>query len=721
MVTVTRPNGSFTPSNPITNTTKYQDDSAAVAPKVAISSAKLDGDINKAFDVLTVHDNTLEAVNTSLATLNAAVDVVEAQVISVKTYGAKMDARRVTDGVSTSGSNVYTSATAAFTSADIGKLLIFIGAGAASGTGDGYINMPLIGTITAITPTTATVNLLGGGAANASFNTTGREVIIASDDLVPLNAAIAAAKVTTNFGGATVLIPTGDLYVSAVPTNTGGVQFTGSGRGLIADRYGPTLFTLRNDDYENVFGQEYLGFIHRKIRDLAAFKIVFSGDSTTAGAQIADPLYWPDALVLSGLRDRGIIGATAVNRGQSGQTCNSWANAVSGVGGSPFVAGDIAAAPDCVVVRWGINDPINLAVAGAGQTITQYETNLRVGLAALRAHKTSNQMSIILMTPNPVSDSSHLRDEKWLEQVSLICRKAARDYECAFIDTFRIFRGAARGKIAEYIMDAPYADAERHIHPLTELNGMICDRIVSLMTLQTFAHKKTNNFLNYSSAEPQFDFTDAPSTYPIGVHMQPATTGNGWPFGGMLKTERGLSGHVVQTLYCATGNASPRNLGYFQRQNLLTTGWTEWTPYNVTETNFALTLRGLTVAGSHTYSLNDCHGFRNGGVGHLWFTVKVATLDATMSGTLVLRGVPTVLSQRPSSPGPTVPNHFIPLASGGMNLTGGYTDVVGFMFQGSADITLYKSGANVTRTLLTTADLTSASEISGYMANRQNI
>lgn len=75
MATITRPAGGYTPSNPITNSTKYQDDSAG---NIAISSAKVDGDINKAFDVLTEHDDQLEEHESRIEALEeASVPVTE--------------------------------------------------------------------------------------------------------------------------------------------------------------------------------------------------------------------------------------------------------------------------------------------------------------------------------------------------------------------------------------------------------------------------------------------------------------------------------------------------------------------------------------------------------------------------------------------------------------------------------------------------------------------
>lgn len=57
MGTITRPAAGYTPANAITNSTKYQDDRNN---GIKVSSVKVDGDINKSFDILTDHDNLLE-------------------------------------------------------------------------------------------------------------------------------------------------------------------------------------------------------------------------------------------------------------------------------------------------------------------------------------------------------------------------------------------------------------------------------------------------------------------------------------------------------------------------------------------------------------------------------------------------------------------------------------------------------------------------------------
>ena len=79
MATVTRPAGGYVPVNPITNTTKYQTDSTN---GVAISSLKMDGELNKTFDTLSDHDNTLATHTSTLADHETRIDTLEGAVVS---------------------------------------------------------------------------------------------------------------------------------------------------------------------------------------------------------------------------------------------------------------------------------------------------------------------------------------------------------------------------------------------------------------------------------------------------------------------------------------------------------------------------------------------------------------------------------------------------------------------------------------------------------------
>lgn len=102
----------------------------------------------------------------------------------VTTFGALGDTRVVNDGAMTSGSSTLTSATAAFTTADVGKYVSVKGAGASGVT-------TLIATITARNSATS-VTL---SAANASGGAvTAAAVFVGTDDTLAIQEAIDAAE-----------------------------------------------------------------------------------------------------------------------------------------------------------------------------------------------------------------------------------------------------------------------------------------------------------------------------------------------------------------------------------------------------------------------------------------------------------------------------------------------------------------------------------------------
>jgi hypothetical protein len=95
-------------------------------------------------------------------------------------YGAKGDGRLVTNAAITTGTAILTSATAVFTSGDVGKSVVISGAG---GTGE-----VLLATISGLTNST-TVTLSGNAAATVS----GQIAFIATDDTAAVKASVSAA------------------------------------------------------------------------------------------------------------------------------------------------------------------------------------------------------------------------------------------------------------------------------------------------------------------------------------------------------------------------------------------------------------------------------------------------------------------------------------------------------------------------------------------------
>lgn len=121
---------------------------------------------------------------------------------NVKRFGAKGDARRVDDAVTTSSGTTVTSATAAFTAADVGKTVWAISAG-------GILKLART-TIVSVTSGTE-VQVASAAIGSAS----GVTMIVGTNDTDALQAAAAAAKAAVTRGK--VYVPSGGYIFTALP------------------------------------------------------------------------------------------------------------------------------------------------------------------------------------------------------------------------------------------------------------------------------------------------------------------------------------------------------------------------------------------------------------------------------------------------------------------------------------------------------------------------
>lgn len=211
-----------------------------------------------------------------------------------------------------------------------------------------------------------------------------------------------------------------------------------------------------------VWGAENLYGFYNKLIARAAVKIVFTGDSTTADTVVTDANWRIADLIANGARADGFNAVTSVNRGQFGKNTQEW--------DATYVSGDIAENGDLYVVRWGLNDPYG------GRTLAQYAASLRSGLAKLRAAKPlSGGVGIVLMTPNSTDDAGGVipRDALWHEEVVKIHRRAARDFNCAFIDTYGLLQNSQDS--AGLWMDSI------KVHPLGVYNLLLSSTIYDLL------------------------------------------------------------------------------------------------------------------------------------------------------------------------------------------------------------------------------------------------
>lgn len=329
---------------------------------------------------------------------------------------------------------------------------------------------------------------LSGPVVNAAwFGVIGDEGV--TDNAARLQKAIDAA----GWRG-TVELPAGVIHCAAAPTNPKGVHFRGRGYVTIpsADGY-RQRWDLRSDEFELIAGEEYLGAWWNVCRpgvgNIAAAKVEFLGDSTTAGTGIADPDYVIDKLVKDNLLAMGSrLNPIFINRGVGGATTEDIR--------TNQVPLTITNQPHLVILRPGHNDIYSRMPAGAKSAADieaaaeLVRVSLDAALASLRAAFSHQRLSIILMTPNSASLSLDGRDERYYETLSPMYRRLARKYKCCFFDTYRMWRDARDMNDPAMIgkwLDRPYAANAGGIHPLEIFNMRIADVLTRLIMPPTLA------------------------------------------------------------------------------------------------------------------------------------------------------------------------------------------------------------------------------------------
>lgn len=355
------------------------------------------------------------------------------------------------------------------------------------------------------------------------------------DDTAPVNAALAGK---TAIG---IVYASGRYNVPAY-SNPAGVQWTGSGYVL---QGGVVRQSPSRRAPVFAFGAELLHAFHARVHANSAWRITFSGDSTTLGYGIASNANRIPDLILTHARKLGIGSGVVVNDGVTGRTMKDWAQA-TGNAGTPFYATDLATSPQLLVVRWGINDPYV-----DGSTPAQVIGYLRAGLAAIRGTGGGDlkSLSILVCTPNTISSTSEGRDENYVEQIINGYRQAALDYDCAFLDIYSLFQNSRGGNFAtgnaaaNLWMDSPYGDA-RAIHPLDIFNKKIAAKMAELI----FAGMNVDKWGLQSDGGTYLTkaVADLPATYPLGISEFRC---NDAPLVGWAFTVNAIDDHQLQLNY----------------------------------------------------------------------------------------------------------------------------------------------------------------------------
>lgn len=268
------------------------------------------------------------------------------------------------------------------------------------------------------------------------------------------------ASIDSIFGRDEIDLVGGTFTVGDI-SNPRGVHLSG-GTVRRADPHGGFVqVNTYADDGKTFIGKEYLYRLFLRMRvggDLTGYLF---GDSTVAtaanGGVYNDTNYEPQKLLVEYLvRTKGVRNnINLFNFGVGGTR-------VSQMDATPYIS--YSGTTDLFIIKYGIND--------AQDGFDGFATNLRQKLAEIRAHPYGGikDLAVILIGPNSTYDPGHGRSSTWYEKLRGIYVQAARDYGCAYFDTYAHLLRV--DWTADNLMDNPFGDGQT-VHPLDIMQNMI--------------------------------------------------------------------------------------------------------------------------------------------------------------------------------------------------------------------------------------------------------
>ena len=400
----------------------------------------------------------------------------------------------------------------------------------------------------------------------------------------------------------------------------------------------------------DVFGEEYLWGLHRQIilsTNTSDFKFVWSGDSTTFGVNATDASgVWDPASVANFMAPLlGLAKSTHINAGKSSATGYDW--------GTFYVDQDIASHPDMnvYVTRWGIND------GSAHGDVDKYIDGMEQGLQALRAHKDVQNLTILVMSPNSTYNPDINRSTDWYEQIVPRLRQICRKYRACFFDTYSIWQDSKQGVDTPtvYWMDDPFANGQT-VHPDGYMNHAIVKRVMDMLLKPIQRMGIPVNAFTNNVPRPTFNplETSPPNFYSYGLHYYRVTFANGWPFTGMIDSQRNDQ-KVIQTIKNTIvdgGNSEQYRRIAVRYGDIGLNTWTKW--YNVPVDATSLLINSWTANGAKTPYYTHYNngmvvlsgGVTGGSSGTISFGLPIETRPSTDRIFLVSNNAGTFVSVR---------------------------------------------------------------------------
>lgn len=430
----------------------------------------------------------------------------------------------------------------------------------------------------------------GSGAVASNVQTKLRESISVkdfgaigdgvTDDTTEVDAAVAAAGTSQS----EVVTPDGSYLVTALD-NDYGVEFDGTGEIIKAVTGGYQRLDSYADKHKYAIGKEYLFRMYERMAlgqssSSGTINCYLYGDSTIAGGNGESSNYTTTSIIQSIFKAKGLGNILVTNQGVGATMMTDM----------PITPADISDG-DVFIIKYGINDGGNPLAT----RLATFKNDLHTKLAAIRAATGGglSTLAILLVGPNSTSDSTNDRDERWYEQLRGVYVAAAREYNCAYFDTYAYLKDSRPA--AGMWMDDPYADG-RAIHPLDEMQawiwGGILDWAINSGESTTY---RSNRVTNQGAVSDTWSSSNIPSTYKNGIHIQRAQVANGAPFEGVAITTRNVDQPTIQELF---GYGSGITKRVFRTAYVSGDSWNRWTGGVVPE-NLTLQNSWASIGGSY--------------------------------------------------------------------------------------------------------------------------
>ncbi|UWJ04738.1 tailspike protein [Stenotrophomonas phage CUB19] len=394
-----------------------------------------------------------------------------------------------------------------------------------------------------------------------------------SDNISNVQAAIDSSSPLSD-----VIVPAGSYNVSSIPVSTKAVTLRGPGKVLVADAYsGREQVNTYCGTRPSHYGKEYRFALWKAIaaRPARAINVYTYGDSTMAGGFNYIDWAWFAQVYLPDAASKRIANKFDVtNKAVGGSNLSTW-------NPTPDIGVNSSKPADLVILKCAINDATNGTLA---TRLSLFESNLRNGLQAIRNTTGGdvNSVSILILGPNATVDKElHKRNAEWYEQVRPILESAAYDFKCSYIDTYQLFRdvGGIDGSIwaSGGMMEVSSAVGAPPVllHPRNVMQSWIWGQIIDFL----FAESETlrysaNGYFNKSPlyGHDKANSTLYPNNYPDGVSLEIAYASDGYPFDGVLRTEKSSQGSMKQTIHGLASNAPT----FSRTANITENFWGQW-------------------------------------------------------------------------------------------------------------------------------------------------